>query len=75
VGKGARGALACEEHDLVNERGETHQRGVSTAVGGRPVRTPERGRSVGHGGRQCDPGGALRWLDARGMFGGSREWP
>jgi hypothetical protein len=38
----------------VTEEGETHYRGVSTAVGGRPVRMPERGPSVGRGSRQSD---------------------
>jgi hypothetical protein len=42
-------------------------------AGGRPVRMRVRGHSVGHGGRQSDRGGALRWLDARGRVGGAGE--
>jgi hypothetical protein len=53
----------------VMEEGETHHRGVSMAAGGRPVRMPERGRSVGRGSRQSDRGGALHRLDARGVGG------
>jgi hypothetical protein len=42
-------------------------------AGGCPVRMRVRGHSVGHGGRQSDRGGALRWLDARGRVGGAGE--
>jgi hypothetical protein len=57
------------------QEGESHRRGMSTATGGQPVRTLERGVSVGRGDRQSDQGGALRWLDARGRVGAAEERP